>query len=207
MNLDAKLGKIEHEDRKKVTIYDITGVTSNENGFQSSDGTINPSNPKQSEVESVKIKLTLNTVESVEITLTGTNLQKFFDQTLGYDLVCNTLFGYDEFTAGAYMFTMTYSGSTIGGAPVEWEDVSIIYLVFSEEFRTAVRQSAVEINIPLSYDPDTLSAVINSSVIEFLIRDAEYSCELGMGDRAQEIIDGITELINSGEMFIDNIVA
>lgn len=207
VNLDIKLQVTENKNRQSIVVTDITGTSTNTNGWQSSDGLINPTNPKQSYVTEVKLTFTGDEVVSNEITISGADLTKFFNNSEGLTITAGTLFGTSLMLGGVYEVKAVYSGSgVIGGGEIPFIETDYLYVPLLEAVMPTIRQTAIEINIPLNATSDDLNRVLNSAVMQFLVEDIKYACIEGLKDKANDIYDQLISIINNDGKFVDNLV-
>jgi hypothetical protein len=194
LHLDLKPVVLLLDGGTTIRVFDNTGTndgTHNEDGW--SDGTNGLDNPKQDEITEIIITATKGALTGT-VTLTGSNLEKYLNQLVGYEISSADLFGsnYSQFEDGIYSIEVRASGSFINTTPVEWTAYQQIYQNFLWTLWSQIRTLTIDnMEIPVK----DFREAITISLLNVLMDDVLYLCQFGDEDGANEVYDYLSSAV------------
>lgn len=205
INLDPKIHVTEVVDSTKIFIKDITGTITNPNGFQDAGGTVNTNNPKITDVTSVKLTFTGTGLDGIIIELAGSDLVDYFDYHKGVELLPFQLLGSSvtKFPFGVYTVKAVYEGEF---EAKEFTETEYFYIPLLSEIKDQIRSLSVNVPIPPQNSVPWFNNVINLGIINFLLIDIQYACELGLYDYAVLIADQLVDIMSNDGKIIENVI-
>ncbi|MFA6916990.1 MAG: hypothetical protein WC222_11375 [Parachlamydiales bacterium] len=178
-----------------IHIYDSTldyNVTTNPGGWCLD--ALGP-NPQRTDIDELIITVAKGDL-TVTLNYTGADITSYLDPTHGLLLSAATMFGtaYDVFEDGIYAITITMNGSWTNPDTGLVEDVAEsdeIYEALLWAMNDDIRHLVITIEVPIK---NYLEAY-NTSLLNTLFDAIIYNCEYGNIEKAQDIIDYLTDVL------------